>query len=551
MRKHMILKHTPINYENGQLNKTKLNTSNCHNEKINEYWVVKKFAMPNVKEGSIVEYKYKINSEYKFNLKDWEFQWKIPVVYSEYQVNMIPFYEYSYLLQGANKFDSQTTGTGSDFRRFGSVEFKDVVYNFVMKDVPAFKSEEYIASINDYLIKIDFQLGTIHLSNGSSINVLTTWPDLIKDLTKNTKFSKYAKRSEKLGSKLLKMDGLMFSSQQESFDYIIQYVKENYTWNKTNSKYASKSPDEFVKDKYGNSADINLFAVGLLNASGIEAYPVLISTRKNGKIRYDYPYHHFFNYVLISANIDGEIILTDATEINSLNNRIPTKCINEKGLVINKDKVEWVSLQTNIPSEIQTNISIEYLDNYLKANIETTATEYDALYYRNKFGDKIKKVNELLSDNNYHLVDSLTVIKNQIQNKKPYVIQYTINENAEMINDKIYISPFFNETLTPNPLVQQKRTYPIDMIYPVKRHYNTTLTIPSGYKVDFLPDNYKIKTDLFELDYIVTINDHNVIINFDYYFINSIYSAANYSKIRFYFNQIVKKGNEKIVLSKE
>lgn len=106
------------NYENGQLNKTKLNTSNCHNEKINEYWVVKKFAMPNVKAGSIVEYKYKINSEYKFNLKDWEFQWKIPVVYSEYQVNMIPFYEYSYLLQGANKFDSQTTGTGSVFRRF-------------------------------------------------------------------------------------------------------------------------------------------------------------------------------------------------------------------------------------------------------------------------------------------------------------------------------------------------------------------------------------------------------------------------------------------------
>jgi len=539
------------NYENGILHKTKLNTSNCHTEKINEYWVVKKFAMPNVKEGSIIEYKYKVNSEYKFNLKDWEFQWRIPVLYSEYQVNMIPFYEYTYLLQGANKFDSQTTSKGSGPRQFGPVKFKDVVYNFVMKDVPAFNSEEYIASINDYIIKIDFQLGTVHLSNGSSINVLTTWPDLIKDLTKRSKFSKYAKKSEKHGSKLLKSSGLTFSKQQEAFNYIMQYVKENYTWNNLNGKYASKSPDEFVKDKFGNSADINLFVVGLLNAWGIEAYPVIISTRENGKIRYDYPFHHFFNYVLIYAKIDGEFVLADATETNNINNRIPPRCINGKGLVINNDKVDWISLQTSIPSEIKTKITIDCQDKYLKANIETTATEYDALEYRNKYGGKVKNVNELLSDKNYHLVDSLTTIKNQMNTKEPYIVQYTIEETADKINDKIYIAPFFHETIATNPLVRQKRTFPIDMTYPTKRAYNSVITIPTGYTVDFIPDDYKIKNELFELDYIVTTKNQTITIYFDYYFRKSIYSAADYTKVRFYFNELVKKGNEKIVLSKE
>ena len=70
---------------------------------------VKKFAMPNVQVGSIIEYKYSIETPYKFNLKDWEFQRKIPTIYSEYTVRMVPFYEYTYLMQGVDKFDIQNS----------------------------------------------------------------------------------------------------------------------------------------------------------------------------------------------------------------------------------------------------------------------------------------------------------------------------------------------------------------------------------------------------------------------------------------------------------
>jgi hypothetical protein len=83
------------NYENGRIIKTKFNISNTYDEKINEYWSVRKFAIPNVKKGSIIEYTYSIYSQYKFNFRNWEFQWEIPVVYSEYEVNMIPYYEYA------------------------------------------------------------------------------------------------------------------------------------------------------------------------------------------------------------------------------------------------------------------------------------------------------------------------------------------------------------------------------------------------------------------------------------------------------------------------
>ncbi len=119
-----------------------------------------------------------------------------------------------------------------------------------------------------------------------------------------------------------------------------------------------------------------------------------------------------------------------------------------------------------------------------------------------------------------------------------------------MVGNKIYISPFLNEIITDNPLTQKVRTYPIDMIYPEKRVYNSTIIIPGGYKIDFLPQEYKIKNDLFELNYIVISSEKEIKISFNYYFKNSIYSAKDYSKVKFYFMEIVKKGNEKVVLLK-
>jgi len=539
------------NFENGRLIKTPLNVANCHDEKVNEYWYVKKFAMPEVKAGSIIEYRYKISSQYVFNLRDWVFQWKIPNIYSEYEVRMIPFYEYSFLLQGANKFDSQTSYVDRGMsHQFGSTSYQDMISNYVMKDIPAFNDEEFISSVDDYIIKIDFQLCKIKYPNGGQKDILTTWPGLIDDLIKNIDFGKYIAKCEKLAPKLLAQDNLAGKTPKEKFDFIISYVKNNYNWNKYNGKFASKSPSNLINDKVGNCADLNLFTVGLLNAFGIEAYPVIVSTRENGKIKYDYPYNHFFNYVLISANIDGAWILSDATEILNSNDRIPPRCINDKGLIIKEDKVEWVGLQCTAPSVSQTDLLIDFAGLDLNARAVISATEYDALYFRNNYGEDKTKIKEMLSEKDYEPGDSSIIIENHLKVKDPYILKFETSFKTEKINDKIYFSPFLKEPIANNPLKQNTRSYSIDMTYPVKRVFNSTINIPEGYKVDFVPEDFKVINNLFELVYSVKIEENKIVISFYYFFKNSVYSATDYSKIKYYFNEIVKKGNEKVVLTK-
>src|SRR5690606_9663507 len=127
----------------------------------------------------VIEMRYVVKTPFKYNLPDWEFQHRIPTLYSEYEARMIPFYEYTYILQGADKFDHfESYEQPGVSRQFGAHRYNEMTYKFIMKDVGAFKDESYISSINDYLVKLDFQLAKYTSYQGVPVEIITTWPKL-------------------------------------------------------------------------------------------------------------------------------------------------------------------------------------------------------------------------------------------------------------------------------------------------------------------------------------------------------------------------------------
>lgn len=552
------LEATAYNFENGQLTQTKLEKESVHEEKMSENWMLKKFAIPNVKVGTVIEYTYKIESEYVFNLRDWEFQWKIPVLFSQYKVSLVPFYQYTFLLQGANKFDEQTSAVATGLeQQFGATKYKDMIHTYIMKNLPAFKDEEFITSAKDYMVKLDFQLSKVIYPDGFQRDIISTWPLLMKDLSEDDNFGRYLDKCYKQTSKVFDLKGFTGLTQQQKFDSVLNYVKKNYSWNGKERKYSSKSVKDLMTDKFGNSADINLFAVGLLNGVGVKASPVLISTRSNGKIKYDYPFLDFFNYVGIKADIDSISVLSDATDILIANDRLPVNCINDRGLIVNdnkganKGKVEWVSLYSRTMSKSRSSIFVHLNDSLSTVSIISTFGEYDGLYMRKRYGVDMKTISKYFSDNDYNVADSTVVIKNMDNFSNPYSIRFTSEFRPEKIGDKIYLAPFFKEVPQVNPLKQQTRTYPIDMTYAKQRVFNSNIPIPRGYKVEFLPAPKKIKNQQFEMDYNATVVGENVNVSFYYYFKQPVYEAIDYAKIKAYYNELISKANEKLVFVKQ
>ncbi|WP_163715737.1 DUF3857 and transglutaminase domain-containing protein [Mangrovibacterium lignilyticum] len=544
------------NLENGVLTRTALDLSNTYNEAINDYWTVKKFAMPNVKPGSIVEYRYKLESQYKFNLRDWEFQWKIPVIYSEYIARMIPFYTYTYLLQGASRFD--IFDSYEDYKNkhnlpwasaFGTATYSDLVYKFGMENVPAFNDEEFITSVDDYIIKLDFQLSQVNLATGGQQKIMTTWEELVKELGKHTDFGKYIDKSEKVAAKILPVKELAQKNESVRMDAVIDYVKLNFGWNRHFDKYASKSPSKVVDEKLGNCADLNLLTVGFLRAVGIEAYPVITSTRNHGKIKTDYPFSSFFNYVLILVRVDGKIFLTDATDPLCLNSRIPVRCINDRGLVIDSEKIRWIGLENNVPSMTSNEYTLSAGDDFnLVAHLKQSSTEYDALQNRKAFGEDNDEIEKAFGLESFEFDPSSIKIENLTNKKKPFIVECKQLGKMEVINGKIYLNPFLGQTISDNPLKQKSRSYPIDMIFPKLKLYKTTFNLPEGYEPEYLPEEKNINNELFSLSYQVLRQENQLTINFSYGFKKPVYEAKDYSRLKMYFNEIVKKGKDKIVL---
>ncbi len=541
------------NVENNILVITELDPKSIFTEKVNDKWNRKKFAFPNVKEGTIIEYKYTMTTPFMFNLPDWEFQDKIPVIYSSYEARMVPFYEYTFLLQGASKFSEQNSFVSKGIERvYANVKFNDYIHQYIMKNIPAFGDESFITSVDDYIIKLDFQLANIHYPNGSSKSIITTWPELANGLLKNGSFGKYVKQSEKHATKsiLPKMD-LSGSSETEKAKKIILYVKQNMVWNDQYNHYTSDDVKKILIAQTGNSADINLYLTGILRGSGINAAPVLISTRSHGKVNENYPFEHFFNSVVVLVETSEGSFLTDGTSKYLDFDQISSESVNGKGLVIREGSDNWVPLKPSGNSGVASEFILTPTPGTSSVAFKwiSSTTGYDALVYRSRYNDDlselisglkgtIKDVDNTMSTN-YELLD------------QPYSFSFTGNSASEVFGDNIMIHPFLNQTPIENPLKQKARKYPVDFIYPQSRSYKSTIIIPAGFKIDSKPENFEIDNGLFSLRIHSRKDNSKLIVEAKYLFKKSIYKTSEYARLKAYFRYIVDKLNEYVVLVPE
>lgn len=552
-----------FNIQNGIVTSKKLDPSNIYEERISDRWFNKKFVFPDVQDGAILDLKYVIVTPFHFNLPDWSFQDKIPTIYSEYEVRMIPFYEYVFLAQGISKFDYYKSVIAPEKRTWGTVsklygqnmgngiEFQDYVHTYVMKDIPAFNDESFITSINDYIIRIDFQLAKFHSPNGLTTEIISTWPSLNEALLKHDDFGKYKKSSSRLAKKILESElDLAGLSDNDRAVKIIEYVKANYEWNGSNSKYASQSAKDFINRKNGNVADVNLFMISLLEASGIDVEPVILSTRSHGKIPSDYPFDNFTNYVIALVNSDSPFF-ADGTESQLPYNRLPIRCLNEKGLIVNDDdQVQWLNMENNIPSLEKSILSldIDTTTRVIQSKVMIQNTEYESLAVRKRYKDDTLKLKEYYSEK----IGNINQIKTLNYEKLiyPYTLTFEGTSEIELLGSDIVLKPFLNLPLSKNPLTQKERNYPVDFIYPWNNSFESIIRIPDDYQISELPNSYSVDNDLAEIHLDYAISDGFLNVTGNYSFRKAVYNPKQYSRVKYYLDEIVKIFNELMILEK-
>lgn len=545
---------TTYNFEDGQLKKTELINKNIFEEKINENLQVKKIALADVREGSVIEFSYKVSTPYFFNMRKWDFQGSIPVIQSQLKYRAMPYYEYTYILKGANKLDEMTSKTLNDEIRFGRLVYKEVEYTFGMKDIPAFRDEEFITSAQDYMISLNFQLSKIYYPTGGKREIMTTWPAMCDDFLKNSDFGKYIRNSEKEGKKVIATLDLTDKPVIDKIDIITQYVKSKYNWDGNNGKYAQVGLSDFLKQQKGNVGNINLFLVGLLQAAGVDVYPVVLSTRKNGAISKGHPFQQFFNYVIAMVKVEDKIYFIDATEPLLYFSDLPERCLNIEGLIIKPKSEEWAVIRQKALSIGQKDFTLKILPEAGKMAVDAKyiGTGLNAYKYRTIHLGKDNNLSAYLkNDNNIEVKDDKIEVVPVDRLSKPFVFSFSFDAPLENNNNKLFLNPFCNLSISENPFKQTSRSNLVDMVYIRGDIYRSTIEIPEGYKVEYIPESLSVDDNLIAINYAIERDSSKIMVSAGYNLKQSVYQAKDYNSLKMSFANMIKKFSEMIVLSKE
>jgi hypothetical protein len=336
---------------------------------------------------------------------------------------------------------------------------------------------------------------------------------------------------------------------------IFHLVQNRMTWNKFNGYLCNDGVKKAYQEKTGNASEINLMLVSMLKEIGLNASPVLISTRSNGISLF--PSRSAFNFVLASVTINDKITLFDATNKISGPNILPFSDLNWFGQLIKEDGTsETIDLMPNFYSENNvTMLATIDVNGEITGKVKENYTNYFAMNYMEKnlnlnqdnYLEKLEQKYNGIEISNFELTNNNSYTD-------PIVEKYDFKSTnlIDKIDQNLFIYPLLFLTQSQNPFKQETREYPIDFTFPIKNKYMINLTIPDGYQVDTLPSNISFSLPNNYGSFNITISSLNNKIQIISNFIisTSIIPSEDYNSLKEFFRLVIEKQKEKIVLKK-
>ncbi len=560
------LKAVTYNLEDGKVVETKLETKSAvFKDKISKKVVVKKFTFPNIKEGSIIVYEYKISSDFIFNLQPWDFQGDYPRLWSEYNVSMPEFYYYVTLMQGyqpyfiQDKKDRRENFTVNDnsSMRSDRQSFSAGVTDFrwVMKDVPAIKEESYTSTISNHRSRIEFQLAELR-DPFVPRKIMGTWYDTCKKLIEDENFGYNIRRDNGWINDELTLATRGATNNFDKAKNIFEYVRDNMTCVDYNRVKAEKNIKNVWKAKNGSEAEINLLLTAMLLKADLFAEPVILSTRSNGYTYPLYPLMDKFNYVISRVNLDGRYYYLDASHPRLGFGRLSADTYNGYGRVVNENATPvefWAD--SLVEGKITSVFIVNDAKGSLTGRLQQSPGYFESYNIRERIKEKGKE--QLFSDIKKSFNAEVEIAEAAIDSLDKYDIPLAIRYRFDLKSDGediIYFNPMFGEAWKENPFKATERRYPIEMPYTIDETYLLRLDIPAGYVVDELPKQIMVKLNENDdgfFEYRLSESNGAISLRSRIKLKRAFFQPDEYEMLREFFNLVVKKHGEQIVFKKK
>lgn len=563
------LKASTYNLVNGVVEETKLDKENVFKEVQDRNHQLRKFTMPALKEGSIIEYSYSITSDYLFNLQPWSFQGNYPRLWSEYELNLPEFFQYVFLSQGYLPFETKTTK--SKFQSFSvrvpnSGGGRDDVFNlnsnntisrWAMKNVPPIREESFTSTIDNHIAKIEFQMSGQKFPDMPYKDVMGSWVKASSDMMEREDFGAEFKNANNWINSTLKELDLNGKESIEKAKIIYAYVQQNFSTKGMRGIYTTQKLKETLRTKKGYAADINLLLTLMLREAGLFADPVILSTRKHGKTIEAYPLIDQYNYVITKLLLPESQIYLDATDKHLGFGKIPKFCYNGVGISLTASPQKETFYPEDLTEASVVNVALlnDEKNGTWKGQVQTYLGYYESTDVRDEIDEKGKDAFEKKLKETY--TDEFKVNEVKFEdldnNEKVILMKHSISINWDTTNNLIYFNPMLKEGLKENYFKSTERNYPVELPSKIEKTYIFYIDVPEGFVVDEIPKSARVKLNddegLFE--YIISKTESQVSLRSKLTINKTVFMPEEYESLKNFFDYVVKKHAEQIVFKKK
>ncbi|MGA8853368.1 MAG: transglutaminase, partial [Christiangramia sp.] len=408
-------------------------------------------------------------------------------------------------------------------------------------------------NLNTYAAFLDWELQYTKFPNSTVKNYSETWEGVTKSIYSDIGIENELNRDNFYNDELDEIIAGLSDPMMKA-EKIFNYVKQTVKWNDYLGFFPDNGTKKAFKEGSGNTGDINLLLISMLKYANLKAYPILLSTPSNGVPLF--PTRDGFNYIIAGLEIDGNIVLLDATDPMTGIGELPKRARNWQGrLIKEKGESAWVNLMPNYLSE--NSIKMNYKFDGSKI-VGWNRNDYSRLFakdFRTEHGDSEVKNNiekRIQGISGIEISDYKAENKNKLGSEITESFEFELSSAAESIGDKIYFQPLLFEALSENPFKSEERIYPVFFDFPEIKSYTINIMIPDGYKIVSLPESLALRLgeDDGEFKFIINGNGNVIRLISNVTLKKTAYLAEEYKFLKKFYANIIKKHSEAIVLEK-
>lgn len=542
------LKAVAYNLENGKIVETKLEKDNIFKVEEDDNHHLTKFAIPNVREGTVFEVQYQITSPFFTYIEPWVVQHYIPVAWSEYRLSHHQFLTYRPRFSGYIPIER-------DQRNGGTTELPTIDNVYIAAKVPSFRREPFLYTPYNYQAIIDFSLTALNSPYTYTKKFATTWADVLDEMKKSERFANLLKRKTPFRAEASKINEL--PTPKERMRAAFDFIKNYYQFDGRYRVITRTTPQKLADTKTGNSADINFALLNLLRECQVEAYPVVLSTRKNGRLSTYQPSRNRLNHLLACVKIDSTLHYLDASDRFSYVDLLPPTDYNGLMLLMMGEQSRMIELEQKKPDITNAHAELTLTaEGNLEGKVRFNFSNYGAYALRHavtKAGGYKKYVEEWAKT-----VPGLTVLRYKERDDDALTgaieleMDVTIQNRLEEAGNLLLLTPSIFNQHTENPFKTAQRVYPVEFEYPLVMSENIQLTLPKGYTVETLPKGVKLRLSDNTARYTYNVQPKEQVLSIASNLVRTqtLFLPERYDELRSFYQHMVDKEQEKIILKK-